>query len=321
MMEPAQSMGGATAPVRPFIEVFEVWTPDDKGERLTLATGVYGEKTAFAEKSAGMSFAKGEGLPGKAWSDGAPVVLNGFQGTFFVRTEAAAESGLTTAIAIPAIQNGKLTGVLVLFCSDLDSRSGAIEVWREDPSQDGVLVLDDGYYGAAEHFEWVSRRTQFPRGQGLPGAVWASAAAMLLRDLGSSYRFVRAESAGRAGITTGLGLPVETTAGDVVVVTLLSALGTPIARRFEIWNAIGGSGEDSGSFELVDGVCEIEGPLWEKERKVAPWEGPIGQVAGSQAPLAQGRDGVAGLPSGYRAVVAAPIFRKGRLAQIAAWYF
>lgn len=307
------------AELRPFVEAVEVWTPDEKTGRLTLASAVYGPHEKFAEISAGISFAKGEGLPGKAWEEQRPVVLNGFHGTYFLRAEPAAQSGLTTAVAIPAFAGARLTGVLVLFCSDRDARVGAIEVWRPDPGQEGVMRLDDGYYGAASHFEWVSRRTQFPRGQGLPGGVWAAGAAMLMRDLGSSYRFLRAESAGAAGITTGLGLPVETP-GDTYVVTLLSARGTPIARRYEVWDTVGGSGPDAGDFVLKDGVCAEEGGLWEKDRKVSPWEGPIGQAAGAAAPYARG-DGAAGLPKGYASVVAAPIHRGMRLVQIAAWYF
>lgn len=317
----ASTIVEAKAETKPFIEVVEVWKPDAATGRLTLASGVFGEREAFAEAALATTFEKGEGLPGKAWEIGRPVVLNGFQGSYFKRIEAAAESGLTTAVAIPSFKGGALMGVLALFCSDLDARIGAIEVWREDKAQDGVLRLEDGYYGAAEHFEWVSRRTQFPRGQGLPGGVWASGSAMLFRDLGSSYRFVRAESAGAAGLTTGLGLPIEGPDGERVVVTLLSARGTPIARRFELWDAIGGSGPDAGGFSISDGVCEREGALWETERKTAPWQGPVGQVAGTGAPFAQGGGKAVGLPADYRSVVATPLYRSRQMAQIAAWYF
>lgn len=316
----SQEAAKTSTPVQPFVEVVEVWTPDAASGALTLESGVFGGHAEFEQKARQTSFAKGEGLPGKAWADGKPVVLNGFHGTYFLRAEEAARSGLTTAVAIPAFNGAALTGVLVLFCSDNEERIGAVEVWREDTAQSGVLSLEDGYYGAAKHFEWVSRRTQFPRGQGLPGAVWSSGAAILLRDLGGSYRFVRAESAGAAGITTGLGLPVEGPDKSLSVVTLLSARGTPIARRFELWDAIGG-GSSAGEFKLADGICAIEGPLWETERKVAPWQGPIGKVAGSGAPFAHEADGATSLPPGYASVVATPIHRKGRLAQIAAWYF
>lgn len=311
----------ATARPGPFIEVIEVWTPDESGERLTLASGIYGAHDDFAAITQGMSFAKGEGLPGKAWGDGQPIVLNGFKGTYFQRTEPAAASGLTTAVAIPSFAGDVLKGVLVLFCSDDKERIGALEVWREDPAQPGVLRLDDGYYGAAKHFEWISHRTQFPRGQGLPGGVWASSSAMLLRDLGASYRFVRSESAGAAGLTTGLGLPVETPGGELMVATLLSARSTPIAWRFELWDVSGAPGEAGCEATLVDGICEREGPLWEEPRTIAAWQGPIGEAAGSGAPVARSDAASVGLPAGYEAVVATPLYRKGRLAQIAAWYF
>ena len=310
----------APAAMRTFIEVTEVWTPDEATGKLTLASGVYGDLQGFAEASGETSFAKGEGLPGKAWAEGRPVVLNGFRGSYFKRTEAAEAAGLTAAVAIPVFAGEALKGVIVQLCAGDGERIGAIEIWHEIKDQPGVLELFDGYYGAAEHFEWISKRTQFPRGQGLPGGCWASGAAMLLRDLGGSFRFIRAESAGKAGLTTGLGMPVETPAG-LYVMTLLSARATPLARRFELWDAVGGSGKDGGDFALVDGLCENEGPLWGSGRRISPWQGPVGRVAATAAPLALGDAEAAGLPEGCRAVTAMPIHRQGRLAQIAAWYF
>ncbi len=324
MTAETETVQPATTGGRAFIEVTEVWTPDPDTGVLKLASGIYGPHDGFAAVSGTESFAKGEGLPGKAWADGRPVVLNGFRGTYFKRTEAAEAAGLTTAVAIPVFEASELRGVIVFLCADDRSRTGAIEIWEEDPGQTGLLRLADGYYGAAKHFEWVSHHTQFPRGQGLPGGVWAAGASMLMRDLGSSYRFIRAESAGQAGITTGLGLPVEVPGPETVVLTLLSARGTPIARRFELWDAVGGSGADARDVVLVDGLCESEGPLWGNPRRVAAWHGPIGQVAATGVPLARGSksgEPVAGLPAGCIAVVAMPVFRGGRFAQVVAWYF
>lgn len=219
-------------PTKTFVEVSEVWIPE--GDRLVLGGGNYGALGAFEEASRRASFGLGEGLPGKAWSDEKPVVLKAFDGSYFKRTEAAKEAGLTSAVAIPVFAGSKLKAVLVVLCSDSEERIGAIEVWAE---KNGLLHLDDGYYGAAKHFEWVSQHTQFPKGQGLPGGVWSSETPILMRDLGSGYRFIRAESAGKAGLTTGLGLPIPAPSGQTHVLTLLTALGTPIARRFEIWDA------------------------------------------------------------------------------------
>jgi len=302
-------------PVRTFVQVSEVWVPE--GDRLVLAGGSYGDLSAFAEASRQQSFAKGEGLPGKAWAEARPLVLKAFDGSYFKRTEAAKEAGLTSAVAIPVFAAATLKAVLVVLCSDDGERTGAIEVWSE---KDGLLMLDDGYYGAAKHFEWVSQHTHFPRGQGLPGGVWASATPILMRDLGSGYRFIRSDSALKAGLTTGLGLPIPAPLGRIFVLALLSARGTPLARRFEIWDARAARVGSTRAAVLIDGICARTGALWddEAERRIGAWEGLIGQVLGTGIPLAAA--GVPGLPAGYGSVVALPIYKGAVLSHVVAWY-
>lgn len=300
-----------------FIQVCEVWVPQE--DRLVYASGDYNGLAAFEEASRQTSFAKGEGLPGKAWSQARPVVLKAFDGTYFQRTEAAKAAGLTSAVAVPVFAGNLLKAVLVVLCGDDANRIGAIEVWTED--RDGLMMLDDGYFGAAEEFEFVSQHTHFPKGQGLPGGVWAAQAPILMRDLGSGYKFIRASAAGKAGLTTGLGLPVATPGDTPYVLTLLSARGTPIARRFEIWEARAAIGRAI----LADGVCEREGALWRDEgdgtRGQAPtasaWKGPVGQVLGSGLPVVTRGSG---LPAGYTGFVGMPIYRGDVLTHIVAWY-
>lgn len=304
-------------PVSTFIQASEVWVP--KGDRLVHGGGDYGDLADFAAVSGKESFGHGEGLPGKAWAEGRPVVLKAFDGSYFKRTEAAKAAGLTCAVAVPVFDGATLKAVLVVLCGDDAVRTGAIEVWRED---NRLLMLDDGYYGAAKHFEWVSKHTHFPRGQGLPGGVWASATPMMMRDLGSGYRFVRADAAGKAGLTTGLGLPVPTPNGETFILTLLSARGTPLARRFELWDARSAAVGSKKEAVLIDGICEREGPLWVDETgtpaRAKAWEGPVGRALGSGLPVVE--RGPAGLPAGYTTMVALPIHQGGELAHIVAWY-
>ncbi|WP_223427060.1 GAF domain-containing protein [Tateyamaria pelophila] len=299
-----------------FIQVAEVWVPKDG--LLVYAAGDANGLGAFEEASRGTSFAKGEGLPGKAWAKGRPVVLKGFDGSYFKRVEAAKEAGLSAAVAVPVFDGDTLKAVLVVLCGDDANRIGAIEVWTEN--RDGLLMLDDGYYGAADEFEFVSQHTCFPRGQGLPGGVWAADAPILMRDLGSGYKFIRASAAGKAGLTSGIGLPIRVPGAKPYILTLLSALGTPIARRFEIWDARGGKAV------LIDGVCEREGALWRDEgdgtRADAPraemWKGHIGQVLGSGLPVVM--RSAAGLPASYGAFVGLPCYASGVMTHIVAWY-
>lgn len=301
-----------------FIQAAEVWVPE--GDRLVFASGDYNGLEGFEEASRMTSFAKGEGLPGKAWAEGRPVVLKTFDGSYFKRAEAAKEAGLTAAVAVPVFDGKTLLAVLVVLCGDDAARIGAIEVWSEDA--DGLLMLDDGYFGAAEEFEFVSQHTHFPKGQGLPGGVWAAQAPILLRELGIGYKFIRASAAGKAGLTTGLGLPVPVPGDKPFILTLLSALGTPIARRFEIWDA----GKVRGKAMLSDGICQIEGALWRDDGdglsleapSVAPWKGPVGKVLGSGMPVVM--RGGAGLPAGYTTFIGLPIHRNGALSHIVACY-
>ena len=302
-------------PPQTFIEVAEIWIPE--GDQLVLGAGSYGTLHEFAAVSDRQSFARGEGLPGRAWAEARPVVLKDLSDGRFLRAEAAAAAGLTSAVAVPVFAGEVLKAVLVVLCGDDQNRTGAIEVWTET---DGLLTLDDGYYGAAKHFEWVSQHTHFPKGQGLPGGVWAAATPMLMRDLGSGYRFIRAESAGKAGLTTGLGLPVPVPGNRTYVLTLLSALGTPIARRFEIWDARAARVGHAREAVLVDGICAREGRLWDEdaERRVVPWQGLIGRVLGTGLPVLE--SGSPGLAAGYDTMVGLPVYRGPDLAHIVAWY-
>lgn len=303
--------------VKPFIQVAEVWVPKDGV--LELAGGSYGGLAGFEDTSRRTSFGPGEGLPGKAWSEARPVVLKGFDGSCFKRTDAASEAGLTSAVAVPVFAGKDLNAVLVVLCGDDENRTGAIELWQE---KDGCLMLDDGYYGAARHFEWVSQHTHFPRGQGLPGGVWSAQAPMLFRDLGSGYRFVRADSAGKAGLTTGLGLPVPVPSGETFVLTLLSARGTPIAHRFELWDARAERVGQAKSAVLADGICTREGRLWtgegDPEKRVTAWQGLIGRALGSGVPVVE--SGAPKLTAGYETMVALPIHQDGQVSHIVAWY-
>ena len=58
-------------PAETFVQVSEVWVP--QGDRLVLEKGNYGRLDAFAAASTRESFAKGEGLPGKAWAEARPA--------------------------------------------------------------------------------------------------------------------------------------------------------------------------------------------------------------------------------------------------------
>jgi hypothetical protein len=309
----------ATTSDQTFIRVAEVWTPD--GDVLRLADGNYGTLSAFAEISQSLSFAKGEGLPGRAWAEEHPFVLNNFDDETFLRSEAAASAGLTSAVAIPVFAAADLKAVLVVFCGTDPDHAGAIEIWED---RGGRLVLDDGFYGNAESFAAASRTISFGHGQGLPGGVWAAKVPILMRDLGRPGAFVRSAQASEAKLETGLGLPVPVPGGKRYVLTLLSAPHTPIARRFELWDVRPQRIGITRHAELIDGFCEREGQLWPQQnppvdpKSVEMWQGPIGHVLGTGLPHVQ--SGLTGLPAKYGQMIALPIYRDAELDYVVAWY-
>ena len=314
--------------MKTFIRVAEVWVPDHERTLLEFGGGLYGGARRFGSISRSMCFGRGEGLPGQAWESGRPIVLKQFEGANFRRTQAAAAEGLTCGIALPFFAGDLLTAVLVLFCGDDEAHAGAIEVWRNDPNDPAAakdMVLDDGYYGStADAFEFISRRTSFRPGTGLPGLAWESGLPVFLPDLGKGGRFLRADGAVKVGINRGFAIPCSTFGADVYVMAFLSALATPIVRRFESWLP----GPDAGALRRHEGLCEKFGLLQADEERIERGQGVIGRALTTCVPMVSehaadepGSVGLAVRAAGLDSMIALPVLRGGRVTAVVAWYF
>jgi hypothetical protein len=222
-----------SASVQQFIQAIEIWVPGTDSHDLVLASASYGDLEAFKTTSETMCFAYDEGLPGKTWSTRQPIVLTDFSKSYFQRAEAAERARIECGLSFPVFCGDFLQAVVVLFCGGGANVVGAMEVWHN--TTDSELELVDGYYGEMERFEWVSRRLSIMKGRGLPGSAWEKCKPVIIDDLGNSNSFLRASNAAKVGITTGLAIPYFNMGSDVQVLVFLSAKGTPIARRFEIW--------------------------------------------------------------------------------------
>ncbi len=221
--------------MKTFIKATEIWEPNAEKTTLRLVNGHYGEFRAFEDLSQSMTFAYDEGLPGKAWAAKHPLMLTEFKDSCFKRTEMAEAVGITAAIAMPIFAGEFLHAVVVFLCGDEQAHAGAIEIWAKEPERRREMGLVQGYYGTMEAFEWVSRSVKIMRGHGLPGRCWETKMPYIMQDLGESATFLRARQAAKEQITTGIALPAWMIEEDGYVMTFLSAKGTPIARRFEIW--------------------------------------------------------------------------------------
>lgn len=223
-----------------FIKAAEVWLPSEDGTLLEFGSGAFGPARRFAAISREMCFGRGEGLPGRAWDEGRPVLLPRFEGSNFRRVAAAHDAGLACAVALPLFVHDSLSSVLVIFCGPnaaADAASG-LELWHHDARITSDMRLVDGaFFGANAHaFESASRDTYLPRGVGLPGAAWQRGEAVFLENLPAAPgRFLRAQEAAEAGLLRGLAIPAGSKLEDSHVVSFLADAKLPLARRIERW--------------------------------------------------------------------------------------
>ncbi len=312
--------------MKTFIRVVEVWVPDRTRTRLEYGGGLCSEAFAeFRALSEGTMFAYGEGLPGKAWASGHPIVLTEFSNSYFKRTDAAKEAGLTCGVALPVFAGEFLTGVLVLFCGDDEKHVGAIELWHNDLEVSHEMGLVDGYYGTADMFEFNSRHTKFPRGFGLPGRTWKAAMPLIIKNLHDSKRFLRWEEASEIGINCGVGIPYRTSAERTWVVTFLSAQATPIAARFEIW--VPNQSRSALVFQSGDCSRDTDLDALYASKSIGKGEGSIGGAWATGMPaigenLALDDSVAAALAraSGMKQIVVLPVIDNALLKAVLAWY-
>jgi hypothetical protein len=318
--------GQSKRSVKTFIRVAEIWVPSNDRRQLQLLDGLYGPLIEFRAASQQMRFGFDEGLPGKAWATGHPIILKTFENSYFKRIEAAQAVGLTCGVALPVFAGDLLMAVVVFFCGDDDAHIGAIELWHNDPDTAYEMRLADGYFGTADMFEFNSRHTRFPRGYGLPGRVWKSNMPMIVKNLHNSKSFLRWGQAVEIGINRGLGIPYPHASGQMWVMTFLSARDTPIARRFEIW--VPNEARDALIFHAGD--CDQNTQLVTDYQlaRIGRGEGTIGQVwsngipavhqSMAEDPSVAGRSAVA---AGLNAMIALPITDDARLKAVVVWYF
>jgi hypothetical protein len=304
--------------MKTFIKVAEIWIPSKDRTRLEFSAGLYGPLNEFRAASEKESFAYDEGLPGKAWAAGHPLILTEFDHSYFKRTRSAKKAGLTCGIAIPVFSGEFLMAVVVFLCGDDQLHAGAIELWSNLQNSAELAVMD-GYYGTLDDFETISRAMKFTRGAGLPGLVWESGMPVLIEDLGQSPAFVRSAEARKAGITTALGIPVSAVASQVYIMTFLSAKATPIAQRLQIW-VPDESGQrlvcQSGYSKQNDALAKIFEAV-----AVRKGEGLLGRVWLTGVPAIRNNSSYALSEGGPNSMLAMPVIDDGHLKAVVTFLF
>jgi hypothetical protein len=308
--------------VKTFVRVAEVWVPSADGSLLELAGGLFDAAPAFGVHSRTLCFGRAEGLPGRAWDEGRPVMLRRLQGSTFRRADAARAAGLTCAVALPIFLGEQLTSVVALLCGDDEGDIGAIELWRNDPRLTSDLQLAEGYFGAtAPALEALSRDGSLPRGAGAPGLAWQREAAV--DNVGNSAQFLRAQVAASAGIVRALAIPCSVRVDQTWVLSLLSSASRPIARRIESWLP----NEASTHLQRAFGHCEVRGRIaadGADALRIAPpidaaWRSGAAQVAGQDVVRRLHEDDPAA--AGLGGLLAIPVVSDGQISEVVVLYF
>lgn len=302
-----------------FLKATEVWAPTQDSMALELVGGDYEELHGLREQSMKKRFAYDRGLPGKVWAKRRPLLIK-TDSPEFERGQVAKEAGVTTAIGLPVFAGDYLMGVVVFLCGGDKESLGAIELWHCDTNESYDMRFVDGHFGELSRFESIAKSTSFRKGTGLVGQVWESRRPVVLTDLGRSHRFIRAEGAQEAGLTTGLGIPISVEDGQDYIMTFLSARGTPIARQIEVWEP--DARRRSATF--VTGYSDTGVDLMERYRstRIAVCEGIIGRVllTGAPALSLNLRESPVAPEAHFRSVTAIPILEQGRARSIVTLY-
>ena len=307
-----------------FIRAIEIWVPTADRNRLTLKCGYYGELDYFRRISRGMQFAYGEGLPGKAWAEGHPVVLKNLADSYFKRGDAIMSTDLVCAVAVPEFVGGTLMSVKVFFCGEGAHHIGALELWHAATGEP-QMKLEEGYFGNADKFEFTSRHTHFARRTGLPGLVWDSGVPLVMDDLATNPAFVRADAAAKAGINRAVGFPCSVRGPEDWVLTFLSASTSPVVRRCELWLP----DADAGMFRFASGYCEAGTDLSAiHANATVPLDaGTLGEARISKATAlttdfakARCAPSLSAGEAGLQAMIAMPVFSGARFEANLVWY-
>jgi hypothetical protein len=228
----------AMPPPLTFVRAAETWVPSADGSELVAAPNSFGTVKRLEALGRAQGFKRGEGLPGRAWAEGRPILMRELDAAYFQRAAAAQEALVTCAIAVPVFLGGSLKAVLVLFCGHVAGRPGALELWHADPKAGTGMTLVDGAYGeSSQAFEAASRTAVLPRGDGLPGMAWQRGEIQFVEDLAaaSPRQFARAEQAQDIGMQRGLAIPFGSLGEGGYVAAFLASVELPLALAVERW--------------------------------------------------------------------------------------
>ena len=213
----------------------EIWGKSEATQELTLLQSVYSDSDSFIDATEGVTFYRGEGLPGKVWNQRAPVFMHALAQPDFVRSSAARKVRIDAALGIPLFRRQHVAEVMVLLLENRDQTTAAFEAWRVDP-QTERLQLADGHYLNCPYTESLSAYLQYPAGKGFPGITAESARPQFRVPPVETNGIVRAPALLADKLTSFVGLPL-TDSGSIFsdVFVVMNGDSSPVFTFVQTW--------------------------------------------------------------------------------------
>ena len=123
----------------------EIWVPDLEQSHLVCYPAWFTRRAGmeeFRKVSLPLTFAKGEGFPGKAWTEARPIMLHKLgDPDRFVRATAAIDAGLKSAVAVPVLSGDAVQLILCFYFSAAEElASSRVQVVSAVAAQVGLLI-------------------------------------------------------------------------------------------------------------------------------------------------------------------------------------
>lgn len=227
--------GPQQAGPRNCLKGIEVWKPDETESQLSLAQGSYRDAAVFSDASRGITFRKGEGLPGMIWESESSVFLRELITTEFVRTQIASAVGMTTAIGFPVFEKGRVQSIVLLLMDTRYQSKAAFESWKYDATSGG-LKLDGGTYINCERLRRLTEFISFPLGQGLPGVAAEQRRPCAGARFAEDPAAVRGVALAAERLIAGVAIPLTDSRTEIDgVFVVFNAESSPLFSVQQIW--------------------------------------------------------------------------------------
>jgi GAF domain-containing protein len=185
-----------------------LWLVDAEADVLVLAALWEGIPVPeFARLSRQWTFARGVGLPGRAWASGEPQWLSDVTGEAnFPRIRAALDEDLHAAVGLPLIADGGVVGVMEFYSRDIRRPSqGTLELMSAMSEQVAQFLARKHAEGRLAEASWRERQAAAINENIIDHLVQASEA-LDRGDVRGAQREVRATLAHASRIITELGV-------------------------------------------------------------------------------------------------------------------